>query len=152
MTQRQVITLVCDLCGHDEHETDGVETRRITVELDTAEAEVCSSCWTTTLAHFAFFATHGRTVPRTVRKPAKPWPGTTWRFTAHALVRIGERKLDPLEILPVLDDPTTVRPGRTSDSVIHERGPYKAVVIPERGVVITVAHKGESVDDLHAVG
>lgn len=152
MTQRQVIVLICDLCGHDQDETEGIETRRITVELDTAEAEVCTSCWSTSLAHFAYFATKGRPVPRTTRKSGKPFPGTTWRFTAHALIRLGERKIDPLEVVPVLDDPTTVLPGRTADSLIHERGTLKAVVVPDRGLVITVARRGEVLDDLASVG
>lgn len=144
MSSRQVVTLLCDLCGHSEHETAGVQTRRIAVEGRASEAEVCDGCWSTILAGFAFFATKGRAVPsRTRVKSAKAWPGSSWRFTAHALIRCGERDLDPLEVVKAIEDPSITRPGRASDQEIRERGYLKAVVVPERGIVITVARKGE---------
>ena len=76
-------------------------------------------------------------------------PGTTWRFTSHALIRCGERNLDPLEIVRVLDDPTLTRPGKASDQEIRERNGVKAVCVPERGIVLTVARKGEEAVDAY---
>jgi hypothetical protein len=141
---RQVVTLICDLCEYSEGETAGIAARRIVVEGRASEAEVCESCWSTLMAAFAFFATKGRRVPtRTRVKSANGWPGSTWKFTPHALIRCGERDLDPLEIVKAIDDPTVTRPGRSTDLEIRERGYVKAVVAPERGIVITVARKGE---------
>jgi hypothetical protein len=44
----------------------------------------------------------------------------------------------------VIDDPTTIRPGNASDLEIRERGKLKAVVAPDRGIVITVARREEA--------
>jgi hypothetical protein len=59
-------------------------------------------------------------------------------------MRLAERHLDPVEIVKVIDDPTTIRPGNASDLEIRERGKLKAVVAPDRGIVITVARREEA--------
>jgi hypothetical protein len=51
--------------------------------------------------------------------------------------------MDPLEVVQAIEDPTLIRPGRASDQEIRERGYVKAVVVPDRGIVVTVARKGE---------
>jgi hypothetical protein len=150
MAARETIIYVCDLCGKESPDTSEVETRQIIVGGRGAEAEVCVPCWTGVVGAFAEFAKSARLLP--LRTPgiraAKSIPGSAWRFTSHALIRCGERNLDPLEIVAAIDDPTIVRPGRASDQEIRERGSIKAVVVPDRGVVVTVARKGEADDAL----
>lgn len=154
MVQRRRVILVCDLCARDAEVTREVHTRRVVVETFGSEAEVCDPCWSGILAAFAPMATAGRPLPmRTPRlRSAKSVPGTTWRFSSHALIRCGERNMDPSEIVQAIEDPTLVRPGRSSDQEIRERGYVKAVVVPERGIVVTVARKGEGDELLADVG
>lgn len=151
MVQRRTVVLVCDLCGRESDGNQEVETRQVMVGRVGAEAEVCAPCWSDLLAAFAPMATAGRPLPlRTPRlRSVKGYPGTSWRFSSHALIRCGERNVDPTEVVRVIEDPTLVRPGRASDQEIRERGTLKAVVVPERGIVVTVARKGEG-DELLA--
>lgn len=146
MTARKITVLVCDDCGSDE--LGAVETHQVTVDGRAIEAEICQRCWQKLCAAFAAFATHGRALPLRTPARAKPFPGTTWKFSSHALVRLGERHIDPMEILPVVEDPTITRPGRASDLEIREKGNLKVVVAPERGVIITVAKRSEDDDTL----
>ena len=152
MAERKTVVLVCDLCQEEASDDLEVQTRQVIVDGVGAEAEVCSPCWSTFLGALGSFSAHGRTLP--ARTPglrsAKSFPGTTWRFTAHALIRCGERNLDPVEVVQAIEDPTLTRPGRASDQEIRERGYLKAVVVPDRGIVVTVARKGE--DDAASYG
>lgn len=145
MAEKRTIVLVCDLCEREAGDAVGVETRTIVVDGVGAEAEACDGCWEQLMVSFSVFATRGRRLPpRTPKlRGAKSIPGSPWRFTSHALIRCGERNLDPVEIVEAIDDPTIVRPGRASDQEIRERGTLKAVVVPERGIVVTVARRGE---------
>lgn len=147
MASKKVVVLQCDGCGT---EVPGeVQTRQISVDGRAVEAEQCSVCWSKVCTAIAVFATHGRPLPlRTPVRGAKPWPGTTWKFSGHALQRLGERGIDPAEIVKVIEDPTISRPGRASDLEIRERGSYKAVVAPARGIVITCARRAEDDDTL----
>lgn len=153
--KKEIPYLICDVCGRSELDNDPaelqIETHRITFDGTTIEGDVCKVDTDGLLASFAVFATHGRKVPtKTKVVGAKPFPGTSWRFSAHALIRLGERKIDPMEILPVIDKPTVTRPGNASDLQIRERGNLKAVVAPERGIVITVARTDERDGDMVA--
>lgn len=154
MAERRTVVLVCDLCDQEASDDLEVETRQVIVNAVGAEAEVCEGCWGQLMAAFSVFATKGRALPlRTPKlKSAKAVPGTSWRFSSHALIRCGERNLDPLEVVAAIDDPTVTRPGRASDQEIRERGYLKAVVVPERGIVVTVARKGEDDENLSDVG
>jgi hypothetical protein len=145
MASKRTVVLVCDLCEQDATDSLPVQTRQVIVDGQGVEAEVCDPCWSTFLGDFASFAVKGRPLPpRTPRlKSAKAIPGSTWRFTSHALIRCGERNMDPAEIVQAIENPTLTRPGRASDQEIRERGYIKAVVVPERGIVVTVARKGE---------
>jgi hypothetical protein len=145
MSERREIVLVCDLCERDRTDGVDVETRVVVVNGMGTEAEVCDECWAGVLAAFSVFATKGRTLPTKTPKlrGIKSYPGTTWRFTSHALIRCGERNVDPLEVVKAIEDPTLVRPGRATDQEIRERGYLKAVVVPDRGIVVTVARRGE---------
>lgn len=147
MARNEVVVLSCDVCGKDEGDAVGVETRRVQVEDVAVVAEICDADYAPIVAAFAVFARAGRELPRKTRvKGAKPWPGTHWRFSEHALMRLAERHLDPTEIVKVIDDPNVVRPGNASDLEIRERNGLKAVVAPDRAIVITVARRDEEVD------
>lgn len=153
MATVQKVILVCDQCGQDENQVDGIETIRVEIDGHAVEGELCSGDRGRLLEAFAAFATSGRPVPRTTKlRQVKPWPGSTWRFTSHALIRCGERNLDPLEIVAVLDDPAVTRPGKASDQEIRERNGVKVVCVPDRGIVVTVARKGEDATDAHVDG
>lgn len=152
MVERRTVILVCDMCQRDATEDIEVQTRRVMVDRVGAEAEVCDPCWQGVLAAFAPFATQGRRLPTRTQnlRSAKSVPGSTWKFSSHALIRCGERNLDPAEVIAAIEDPTMTRPGRASDQEIRERGYLKAVVVPDRGIVVTVARKGESDGELPA--
>jgi len=153
MAAKETIVWVCDVCGAESPDSMEIQTRQIIVDGRGAEAEACETCWAGILGAFALFAKSARLLPlRTPKlRGAKSIPGSAWRFTSHALIRCGERGLDPVEIVAAIEAPTIVRPGRASDQEIRERGSVKAVVVPDRGVVVTVARKGEEDDALSEV-
>ena len=147
MAEKRTVVLVCDVCEKDENQVTGIETRRLSINGIVAEAEICDTDWQPIVAAFAVFARAGRQLPQRTRVPkAKAMPGTNWRFADHALVRLGERHIDPIEILKVVDDPSITRPGNASDLEVRERNGLKAVVAPDRGIIITVAKRGEELD------
>lgn len=144
--KRQIPYLVCDVCGVDElaDPAAGISTHRIGFDGVTLEAEVCKRDTDDLLVAFARFASHARKVPNRTRiADAVAYPGTAWKFSSHALERLGSRKMDPLLVLAAADDPQVTRPGRASDLEVRQRGKVKAVVAPERGVIVTVAHVDE---------
>lgn len=145
----EVVILVCDECGEEDGGAGGkVATRRIVVEETAAEAELCEDDWRTILVAVAVFARVGRPLPlkSVTGRRTKAFPGMGgWKFSDHALIRMGERHINPLEVLPVIEDPEVVRPGNAGDLEIRQRSGLKAVVAPERGVIITVAHVDEEV-------
>lgn len=146
MSKREVIDLVCDVCGKDQNQTV-VATRRVVVDGTAVEAEVCDSDWAEVLAAFAVFAKAGRPLKTKTRTPgAKEYPGTEWRFSSHALIRLGERKIDPLKAVACAERPDLTRPGNAADLEIRQKGRLKVVVAPERAVIITVAHHDEELD------
>lgn len=148
MVSRQILTLVCDECGAEDGGAGGlVKTRRLVIdEMGAAEAELCETDWTKMLEAIAVFARRGRPLPlkSVIPKKSHHYPGMEgWKFADHALIRMGERHINPLEVLPVIKNPDVVRPGNSGDLEIRQRSGLKAVVAPERGVVITVAHTDE---------
>lgn len=143
--KREVVELVCDFCGLGENSGRMVETHRAALDLVAYDAEACERCWAKTLETFAVFAKSGRAVPpRTkIKRDAVAFPGTAWKFSSHAMRRLGERKIDPVELLKAIDRPDVTRPGNSADLEIRERGRLKAVVAPDRLVIITAAHHDE---------
>src|SRR5262245_39463354 len=102
MSSRHEVVLICDLCEAESSTANVVATHRIGVDGVEVEAESCEACWARTLETIAVLGTRGRPIPaktQRLRGVSKPWPGTTWRFTSHALIRCGERNLDPVEIV-----------------------------------------------------
>lgn len=138
MVQRREVVLVCDFCG-----TEGkmVETHRLAVDGTARDAEACDTCWSSTLASFAQWATAGRAPSVRKAKVADivAWPGTEWRFTNHAMQRMGERRVKPLDVLKVIAAPEIKRPGEEADVEIWQRGDTKIYVIPDRQIIKTVA-------------
>lgn len=147
--KRSRIELVCGFCGKGQDDGAVVDTHRLGVDGTAYDEEVCDPCWDRLLVHFAPFATTGRKVPKTAAKKARrprdavAFPGTQWRFSSHAMMRLGERKIDPVELLKMIDSPTVVRPGNSDDVEIREGARLKAVVAPERFVIVTAAHHDE---------
>lgn len=147
MAERREVVLVCDYCEG----TDLVDTHRLTLDGHTAEAEACEGCWSGVVATFAAFVTKGRPVPTKSRVPSKvEWPDTEWHFTHHALQRMGERKLSPHDVLTALARPEVTRPGRASDQELRVRHGVKVVCIPDRRIIMTVAHVDDDDDALVA--
>lgn len=141
MGTKTIITYSCDKCGSE----DGVLSKRMTIDDHTVEVDSCMSCWQKTLAVFADWATHGRRLSKTRVKGklmASPVE-SSWKWTSHALQRAGERHVDPKAVLLTVESPTLTRPGETADSEVRLRGGVKVVVLPERGVIVTVAHANE---------
>lgn len=141
MVQRREVVLVCDLCESE----DLVQTHRIIVDGQARDAEACDPCWSRTLVAFAAWATQGRTPSRkkSVAKDVVAWPDTEWKFTSHAMQRMGERKVKPRDVIRCVDMPDVCRPGKASDQEIWTRGTTKVVVVPERMVILTVAKTDE---------
>lgn len=154
MVSVEVVTNVCDECGQEDGGAGGkVETRRLVVDAVAAsEAELCDTDWAKILEALSVFVRRGRPLPvKSVisRKAttAGAYPGMGgWKFADHALIRMGERHINPLEVLPVIERPEITRPGNAADLEIRQRSGLKAVVCPERGVIVTVAHVDESLD------
>jgi len=147
MAQRKEIILVCDLCGVEGF---GVETHRVAVDAIARVAEACEKCWAGILAGVALFSKAGREpeVKATRAGKALDWPDTPWKFSSHALLRMGERHVTPTAVLRVIADPELKRPGKASDQEIWQKGSTKIVVVPERQVIVTVANGEQEDDDL----
>lgn len=143
------VELVCGFCGKGQDGGAIVETHELAVDQTAYEEEVCDPCWDKLLIHFAPFATTGRKVKRKARKAPKTsrdavaFPGTPWRFSSHAMTRLGQRKIDPVELLKMIESPTVTRPGNSDDVEIRENDRLKAVVAPERFVIVTAAYHDE---------
>lgn len=143
MATREVVTLVCDRCGKSEDEAK-IETHTVYVDGVGMEAEVCNPCWGVALR--ALYKIEGRapTVKKvTQRKNIVEWPGEEWRFTNHALVRMGERHVSPADVIEVVENATNTRPAREPGLEVRSRYEVKAVVNVEKRIVLTVAKRDE---------
>lgn len=159
MTSRAVVLLVCDRCGTSNAE-DEVETHQIAG----LEGEACKRCWKDIYTE-SLEAWLDATRTLVEREPAKrryqrrqslssvelanqvngqdvtQWPDTPWRFTSHALLRMGERHIMMEDLLPILKSPAATRPGDKQDGIeVWWTGDVKVVVNPEQRAVLTVAH------------
>lgn len=147
MASKRIVTLVCDVCGTD----DMVETHTISVDLTTVEGEACLTCWQSILEKFAVFAKAGRQ-PKPIkvskRSEIVDFPGESWRFTAHSLVRMGERRLNPHAVAMAADQPEITHAGRDADSEVRIRGKIKVVVSPRRRVILTAGRREEATENV----
>lgn len=71
MATRKFVLMVCDLCGKDENETQGIETHSVTVDGQGVEAEACLDCWGKAVESFVVFAKAGRPAKGTGAVPGK---------------------------------------------------------------------------------
>lgn len=153
MASREVIVLVCDLCGKDT-ENDGVlvDTHLVHVDGMTVEAEVCARCWAKAIKSLMPLAEAGRPAPKRVPNVSRrtvEWPGSMWQFSSHALVRIGERYLNPVDVLHVAEYPDTTYPGiKPNLEVRVGSGGIKVVVNPEKAVIVTASARDEEVEQV----
>lgn len=145
MASRRVVTLVCDQCGG---ETDDVLTHRVTVDGQTVDAEMCAKCWGKLLTAFGGFVHAGREVRKARIARTVEFPGVEWKFTHHALQRMGERKLNPKRVVQVIEDPEITRPGTAANLEVCTAYGVKVVIDRDRASVVTVAHIGEDDDEL----
>lgn len=153
MASSREIILVCDSC-ETEDRSAMVETHRVTVDGQTREAEMCAGCWQTLMAVFLPFASGGRTPEK--RKVKKSdlveWPDTPWKFTHHAMKRLGERKISPRRVLKVIAQPELTRPGKFDGDQIWVRDGIQVVVNPDTMHIFTASHCSSDYDELQAVG
>lgn len=128
---------------------DMVETHRLNIDGKAVEAEACLTCWQKVVENIAVFSVVGRPVTPT-RKVKKadivPFPGESWKFTSHALIRLGERHLDPSQAAFAAEKPQVSRPGRNPGTLIHTTGPIKVAIDPTRRLILTVAKRAEDIE------
>lgn len=150
MASREVIILECDFCGIDENDVV-ISTHVLEVDGHAVEFETCDACWDKKVMRvMAPLSQRGRPLKKRSRRPAAkpveavPWPGTAWEFTAHALQRLGERRITPLDAVAVAENPSTTHPGRPDGNPgakMFWRDNLKVVADPDRRVVFTVAYR-----------
>lgn len=141
---RTIVTFVCDLCESD----DMVETHTLNVDGKAVEADACLPCWQKVLENLAVFSVVGRPITRAkVRKAdVVPFPGESWKFTSHALIRLGERHLNPTQAALAAEKPDVSRPGREPGTLVHTTGPIKVAIDPTRRLILTVARRSEEIE------
>lgn len=145
MATREIVVWTCDVCGTE----DLVDTHIVTVDGHSVEGEACDKCWQAAIAGFAKFANAGR-VPELTKVSAKKqvmaFPGESWKFTAHALKRMGERHISPVDAARAADDPEIVTPGLNGSGEVRIKGKVKVIVKPEGRLIITAAKRDEEID------
>ena len=141
MSKREVVVLVCDLCESD----DLVDTHCVIVDGHAVELEACDPCWADIMEGFAGVARVGRKVKakRVKKSEVVPFPGESWSFRHHALIRIGERQLNPVDVAKAADDPEVTHAGRAPGTEVHIRKGIKVVVRPEQRLIITAGDRDE---------
>lgn len=153
MSRRERVVLVCDVCEKDEDQTEGIATRRVHVDRIDVEAEVCMSCWGGLVKSLLPLSRVGRKPQQqpqrrrqlVVKGGAMSWPDSDWQLTSHAVMRIGERHLDPARVIEVAEHPDVSRPSRDlHEAYVHESSDIKVVVIPHRKVIVTAAARNAS--------
>src|SRR4051794_948495 len=113
VAQRRIVTWICDLCGG----TNNVSTHTVVVDNHAVEFEADPKCWQAILTSIAKVDKVGRQPGKAFseRKPRQrkpvPFPGQSWEFTFHALERMGQRKLNPVEVVAVAENPEVTAPG-----------------------------------------
>jgi hypothetical protein len=143
MASKKVVVISCDLCGTE----DLVETHNMVVDGNPIEFEACDSCWGKTLEPIAILAKVGRKPPKLVkvsgRKNVMEFPGESWKFTAHALGRMGSRHISPTQACKAADDPQITRGARDPKAQVRVRNHIKVVVDEERRLILTVSNETE---------
>ena len=100
---------------------------------------------------FSDFAKAGRRpTPMKVsgKKNVVTFPGEAWTFSSHALIRLGERHLDPSAAAAVAENPATVYPGLNPGTEVRVGGGIKVVILPAKRLILTVASRNEEVENV----
>ncbi len=133
------------MCGAED-EGGTVTTHNLAVDGHGVEFEACDKCWDKKILKVvAPLHTAGRKPAPPKRKKIKvtPWPGSPWNFTHHALQRLGERRIAPLDAVAVIEDPATTRPGNKKagepNGTVYSRDNLQVVADPKSRVIFTVA-------------
>lgn len=72
-----------------------------------------------------------------------PYTAQMWTFSKHAMQRMHERGIEPVEALSAACLPNVTRHGRTSTTAIHENEHAKVVVNPTTKEILTVGYPQE---------
>lgn len=155
MASREVVINECDLgCGKTDQEVV-ITTHTIVVDGVGYEFEACDVDWDKKILRaVATIAKAGRPVKqKRARKQQPAHSGETvyvfpdngdWQFTAHALQRMGERKMDPVKVIEAVENPTNTTPGfDNTDAVVFWRRGIKVVANPTQARIVTVANRHE---------
>lgn len=144
MVSQTVVVLTCDLCDAD----DLVDTHNMVVDGQPIEFEACDKCWGKTLETLAILAKVGRKPSKLTKVSSKKdvmeIPGANWKFSAHALERMGSRHVQPKAACLAADDPEITRGARDPKCQIRVRNNIKVVVNEEKRLILTVAHEHEA--------
>lgn len=147
------VALHCEWCDT----TDMVETYSITVNGQKYEFEACPADYAERIVvPFGVIAKAGRRVtPEVAAQPTgrytkrtkvSPMPGTDWRFTAHALIRMGERRLSPMDVIAVAENPEVTHTSEHDDTLFnYQAGNIRLTVDPGRKAIITAALRDDEV-------
>lgn len=146
MATREIVTLECDLCGGD----DMVQTHTLVVDGSAVECEACLTCWQAIMNYLVPFSKAGRkpTPTKIRKKDVVPFPGLAWAFSSHALIRLGERHLDPTHAVKAAEDPELSHPGLQPFTEVRIRDEVKVVIDPRKRLVLTVSKRGEEVESV----
>lgn len=150
------VTLICDLC-QTERDNAGVELHRLGFDGGTVALDACRKCWGDVRHALSPVVAVGRAVKvepvkATRARRVKLAEIATaeqggWTFTAHALTRLGERKLDALDVIRTAQNPAHTYPSESlPEATVHERDGLKVVVVAERKTIITAVRRAD-VDD-----
>jgi hypothetical protein len=146
MAVKEVIVNVCDVCDHAEPDVV-VSAHRVVVDKTGVDIDTCDECWADVTPNLATIQKAGRRITAKVPKVTREvveWPGSRWRFSAHALQRLGERHIDPLDAANVADDPAQTWPGIKPGLEVRSRGGVKVVVNPKSFTIATVSNRDEA--------
>lgn len=145
MARREIVVQVCDLCHKDQNQVDGIQTHTIKVDGKEVEAEACTSCWWKAIKGIEPFSKVGRKPKKAALRQKKavvvPWPGSAWEFSSHALVAMGKRNLNPVDVLWVAENPETAYPGDSEDTEVRMGKGLKVVVSPTRLRIVTASDR-----------
>jgi hypothetical protein len=150
MATQTFITLECDLAYKGCSKDVDVETHSMALDGTPVEFEACPHCWDGALSLFTEVVKAGRE-PSRIKKVSQAknvfdFPGKEWKFTAHALERMGQRHITPDKACRAADYPDLTRGGRDANTQIRVRKGIKVLVDESRGLIVTVARE-EDVDE-----
>lgn len=146
------VTLHCEWCDT----TDMVETYSITVNGQKYEFEACPADYAERIVTpFGAIARTGRKVtpdkvasdPKyTRRTKVEAMPGTEWRFTFHALTRMGQRRISPADVIAVAENPEMTHTSESDDALfVYQGGKVRLTVDPTRKTIVTAALRDDEV-------